>query len=94
MALIKKGDVAYSGGGGDSQEWILSGSDIPDNELGNDNNMYMQSDGSSISAVFGKIDGTWLPFPAGGGGSSFRPLVITEGVSSTSTIVITGEVDQ
>lgn len=54
MALIKKGDVAYSGGGGDSQEWILSGSDIPDNELGNDNNMYMQSDGSSISAVFGK----------------------------------------
>lgn len=93
MGVIKKGDVTYAGGIGDTEDWILSGSNAPTSDLGNDNNMYMQSDGSSISAVFGKIDGTWLPFPAGGGGSSFRPLVITEGVSSTSTIVITGEVD-
>ena len=89
MPSIKLNGRTYAGGGCSH----LFGTTEPVSSLGVNGDMYTQYNSSGIIAVYEKINGVWLPFPSGGGGSYFRRLVITEGVQSSSEITITGEVE-
>ena len=64
----------------------------PDNNIGINGDLYTLYAGQEIITVYQKINGTWLPFPTGGGGSYFRRVTIAEGIQSNSEITITGEV--
>lgn len=44
------------------------GTTEPTSDIGNDGDLYMLYGDNGIVTVYGKINGTWLPFPSGGGG--------------------------
>lgn len=85
-----------------SQKWVNGNSSgcshivdtiPPTNDRGHNGDFYTQYGANGIIAFYQKINGTWLPFPMGGGGSTFTLLNITEGDTMNSEITIEGEVN-
>lgn len=82
------------GGGAGNGSATYYGISEPSSSLGQDGDMYILYDdtNNTITTIYIKIEGDWLPAPSGssGGGSiSYRRFTPTENVSSTSTITIT-----
>lgn len=83
------GTIYYiTDGEGTSGATNLYGTTAPSSSIGSNGDIYMQYLGNTITKVYGKIEGEWLEFPAGGGNSSFRGVIRTN-----DTITATPEVN-